>query len=136
MQHLPLPVVVVQREVHHAQVVAPAPRHDGRHTVDRAACDVYTGVVSKCLARKFCMGMAQQNGVHAGNLRQARSDVFSERTDLALFKAGVGNHHHQLCTFAAHLGDVALGHLHHIACRHAAFEVAFVPLHDLWGYQA
>ena len=74
---LPTAGGVVQREVDHAEVVAPAARHDRGHAVDGAALEIDLGMAGKSLAREFGVRVAEQDGVDADHFGELGNGVFA-----------------------------------------------------------
>ena len=129
--HFPAACVVVQDEIDHAQVVAPAPWHHCRHAVDGALVDVDFGITGKRLAWEFLVRMAKQDGVDAGHIGQAAYAVFAHRPHGTALQPGVRHRHHQLRPFGAHFRHQAFGHFYHVPGADFSLQVGFVPLHDL-----
>ena len=136
VQHFPVAAGMVEREIDDTKMVAPASGHYGSNAIDGAARCIHFGIAGKGRAGKLGMGMAEQDRVNADNLCQPRHGVFGELPYLPLLEPRMRDHHHQLRALGAHLRHVFSGHLDHIAHHHAAFQIGFVPLHDLRRYQA
>ncbi len=135
----PFGAVPLQRQLHHAQGLAPGAGHHGGHTVDGARLVVHAGQVEAgggCGVREHAVLVAHHHRVNARHLRQVQARVLHGGRVRRAIEPAVQQRHHNVGALGAQLGHVLGGRLHRAFGVDLAFQVALVPVHDAGGGEA
>ena len=137
--HHPLAAVPLQRQLHHAQGLAPRAGHHGGHTVDGACLVVHAGQVEAGgggRVGEHAVLVAHHHRIDARHLRQVQAGVFHGGRVRRAIEPAVQQRHHNVGALGAQLGHVLGGRLHRAFGVDLAFQVALVPVHDAGGGEA
>ncbi|MNU76750.1 hypothetical protein D3C71_663090 [compost metagenome] len=131
LRDLPFPAVVVQHQIHHAQMIAPHARHHRRYAVQRAFLDIRALDAGEIFAWEHRVRVAKQNGVDARHFTEIVNGVLGHRLIRIGRQTGVCDHHHQIGAFLTHFRHVFARRFGDVVDGHFAGEIRFVPGHDL-----
>ena len=113
--HVPARVVAAQRQVNHADMRSPKPRHHGGRAVQRAPYRVNDRAGGEIAAWKGQMLMSAQNRVDPVNRGQRDRGVFHHRVGRLVGQAGMAQGDDHIGAVCAHMRHIGGGGLKDIA---------------------